>query len=89
MKHIEENGKVCYTLDLKEDFFCEEDLVTVLKGKKNNKASGADTVVNEFHKLGDSEVRNKLLMIMNMMWKNEVPSDFRKTLIKPLHKEGD
>ena len=28
-------------------------------------------------------------MIMNMMWKNEVPSDFRKTLIKPLHKEGD
>ena len=70
MKHIEENEKVCYTLDLKEDLFCEEDLATVLKGLKNNKASGADTVVvNEFHKFGGSEVRNKLLMIMNMILK--------------------
>ena len=27
--------------------FCEEKLVKVLKGSKNNKASGADNVVNE------------------------------------------
>ena len=31
-KEIEENEKVCYTLDLKEDLFCEEGLATVLKG---------------------------------------------------------
>ena len=31
-KDIEENEKVCDTLDVKEVFFCEEELATVLKG---------------------------------------------------------
>ena len=32
----------------------------------------------------------KLLMIIIMIFeKSEVPSDFRKTLIKPLYKKGD
>jgi hypothetical protein len=47
-KNIEENEKVCDTLDVKEDLFCEEELATVLKGLKNNKAPGADRVVNDF-----------------------------------------
>ena len=68
-KDIEENEKVCDTLDVKEDLFCEEELVTVLKGFKNNKAPGADSVVNEFLKYGGSEVRNKLLKITNMILK--------------------
>ena len=89
-KDIDENEKVCDTLDVKEDLFCEEELATVLKGLKNNKAPGADSVINEFLKYGGSEVRNKLLKIMNMIFeKGEVPNDFRKTLIKPLYKKGD
>ena len=31
-KDIDENEKVCDTLDVKEDLFCEEELATVLKG---------------------------------------------------------
>ena len=54
---------------MKEDLFCEDELATVLKGLKNNKAPGADSVVNEFLKYGCSEVRNKLLKIMNMIFK--------------------
>ena len=30
-KDIEENKKVCDTLDVKEDWFCEEELATILK----------------------------------------------------------
>ena len=60
-KDIEENEKVCDTLDVKEDLFYEEKLPTVLKGLKNNKAPRADSLVNEFLKYGGSEVRNKLL----------------------------
>ena len=45
---------------------------------------------NEFLKYGGSEVRNKLLKILNMIFeKGEVPKDFRITLIKPLNKKGD
>ena len=78
-KDINENKKVCDALDVKEE------LVTVLKGLKNNKAPGANSVINEFLKYGCSEVRNKLLKVMNMIFeKGEVPNDFRKTLIKPL-----
>ena len=75
---------------MKEDLYCEEKLVTVLKGLKNNKAPGADSLVNEFLEYGGSEVRNKLLKIMNTIFeKGEVSNDFRKTLIKPLYKKGD
>ena len=89
-KDIDENEKVCDTLDVKEDLFSEEELATVLEGLKNNKAPGADSMINEFLKYGGSEVRNKLLKIMNMIFeKGEVPNDFRKTLIKPLYKKGD
>jgi hypothetical protein len=77
-------------LDVREDLFCGEELTTVLKGLKNKKAPAADGVVNEFIKHGGSEVANKLLKIMNMIFEQgEVPNDFRKTLIKPLYKKGD
>ena len=33
---------------MKKDLFCDEELATVLKRLKNNKAPGADSVVNEF-----------------------------------------
>ena len=62
--------------------FCEEELPTVLKGLKNNKAPGAESLIHEFLKYGGSEVRNKLLKIMNMIFeKGEVPNNFRNTLI--------
>ena len=73
-------------MDGKEDLVCE---TTIIKGLKNIKASGADSVVNDYFKNGSYEVRNKLLKIMNMIFeKGEAPSDFRKTLIKPLYKKG-
>ena len=50
-------------------FFCEEEKAKGVKGLKNNKASGADNVVNEFLKYGGSEVRHKLLKVMNMIFK--------------------
>ena len=54
---------------MNEVLFCEEKLATVLKGqKKNKKAPGADSVVDEFLKYGGSEVRNKLLKILNMVF---------------------
>ena len=50
--------KVCDTLDVKEDLFCEEELATVLKGLKNNKVPGAYSAVNGFLKYGGSEFRS-------------------------------
>ena len=57
---------------------------------KNDKAPGADSVINGFLKYGASEFRNKLLMIMNIIFnKGKKPNNFRKTLIKPLYTKGD
>ena len=71
-KYIEENKKVCDTLDVKEDWFFQEELAAVLKGLKISKAPGAHSVVNGFLKYGGSEVRNELQMIMSVdFWKRE------------------
>ena len=59
--------KICDTLDVKEDLFCDEELATVLKGLKINKAPCAVSAVNEFLKYGSVEVRNKLLKITNLI----------------------
>jgi hypothetical protein len=40
-KIIEEKEKVYDILDAKEDLFCEEELATLLRRLKNNKATGA------------------------------------------------
>ena len=75
---------------MKKDFFGEFELATVLKELKNNKAPGVDSVVNEFLKYGGSEVSSKFMKIMNLIFeKGQVPSDFRKTLIKQLHDKSD
>ena len=64
-------------MDVKEDSFRQEELVTALKGLKDNKIQGAGNVVNEFLKYGSSEVRNKQLTIMNTIFeKDEVSTDF-------------
>ena len=69
--------------------FCEEELATVLKGLRKSKAPGADSVVYAFLKYDGSEVRNRFMKIMNFIFeKGEVPSNFRKTLIKPLYRKG-
>ena len=55
--------------------------MTVQKGLKNNETPSADNVVNDFLKYGGSEIRNKLLKIMNVIFeKRVIPSDFRGTL---------
>ena len=79
-----------FVMEVKEDLFCEEKLATELKGRRNNRAPGVVSLVNEFLKYGGSEVRNKLMKIMNMIFEiGEAANDFRKTSIKPLYKKGD
>jgi len=57
---------------------------------KKNKDQGIDSVVNKLLKYGGSEIRNKLLKIMTTIFeKGELPSNFRKTSIKPQYKKGD
>ena len=44
-KYIEENEKVCDNLEMKEDLFCEEESPSVVKGLKNNKAPGTNSIL--------------------------------------------
>ena len=60
--------KNLWFLVCEESFVLWGKLATVLKGLKNIKAPGADSIANEFLKYGGSEVRNKLLKIMNIVF---------------------
>ena len=63
-KDIGENKRLCDTLDVTEDFFCEEELVILIKRLNNNKIPVADSMVNDFLKSSGTEVRNKVLKVM-------------------------
>ena len=89
-KYREKNQKVCDTLNVKEGLFCEEELMILLKGLKNNKSPGIDSVVNESLKYRGYEVRAKLLKILNMIFRKK--GNFLSILgklLKPLYKKGD
>ena len=68
-KDTEENEKVCDTLNVKKDLFCEEELAVVLKELRNSKAPGADNGVSELLKCG--VVRNKLPKILNQIFEKK------------------
>jgi hypothetical protein len=55
-----------------------EELVTVLKGLKNSEALGADILIKEFLKYGYSEVRDKLLKIMNIIFEKRERLEYWK-----------
>ena len=55
---------------MKEDLFFEEKLSIVPKGLKNKNALCAYSVVNKFLQYGGSEVKEKLLKIMHMIFEN-------------------
>ena len=65
---------------MKENLLCEEELATVIKGLKINKAPGANSVVNVFLKYGGYEVKNKLLKILNTIFeKGKYSANLEKT----------
>jgi len=55
-------------LKVKEHIFSKEKLVTELKRLKNNKAQGADSVVNEFFNYGGLKVGVKLSKIVDKIF---------------------
>jgi len=54
---------------VKEGLFYEEELVIIPKVLKNNKTLYADSVLIDFLKYARYKVGNKLLKIMNMIFK--------------------
>jgi len=59
-KDIENNEKCCDTFDVKEDLYCEEELMTVQKRIKNNKVLDTNSLLNGFFKYGCCEFRYML-----------------------------
>ena len=86
-KYLEENGQVYDTLDVREDIFCEEELVAVLKGWKDRKASGADSVVNQFIKYGGYKVKISYWILSIIFEKREMSSHFKENWLNSLYKK--
>jgi hypothetical protein len=57
---------------------------------KNHKASGADSIPAELLRYGGNKVINAIHNLINLIWDLEqVPDEWRKSIICPIRKKGD
>ena len=69
--------------------FSRDTIAASLKNLANGKAVGDDGIPNEFLKYGGEPMLNSLVDLFTVISDLEVtPSDWKKGIIKPLHKSG-
>ena len=62
----------------------------IIKGLKNNKASGEDSIVAELWKCADNNSIECLHKIIEEIWKNKIlPEDWTAVIINHIHKKGN
>lgn len=61
-----------------------------LNGMKNHKAAGEDGICVELLKKGGEELVNRIWNMVRQIWnKEEMPDEWRRALVCPIHKKGD
>ena len=75
-----------------DDLVCvpsKEEIREAIAQLKNNKAPGEDEITAEMLKLGGEPIVKWLTRLSHSIWHSEeVPKDWRKQLVIPLHKKG-
>ena len=62
----------------------------VISAARNGKASGVDGIINEIIKHGGDEMEQALWILFNRIFATEsIPSDWTRSLIFPIYKDGD
>ena len=62
----------------------------VLKCLRRGKAPGLDGILNEMLMYGGGTLVEVMLQVMNLLlWSESCPADWKRSLLVPLHKDGD
>lgn len=68
----------------------EEEIKEALKNTKNGKAAGEDNIAPEMLKKGGPIITKWMKEIVQQAWNTEqIPKDWEKNIIVPIHKKGD
>ena len=66
-----------------------EEVMEVIRRLKNNKSSGEDMILAEFIKYGGRVIYEEIYQLVAVVWdKDEMPSEWSKGIIIPIHKKG-
>jgi hypothetical protein len=67
-----------------------EEVRDSLKNLKNNKAPGTDNIPAELLKYGGNELMKSIYELIILVWgKEQIPKEWCKSIIFPIHKKGD
>ena len=86
----EEYGRQDVEVQTEEDGIGIEEVTAAIAKLKGGKALGVWGISAEMLKAGGRAVAEWLQAIINLMWtKEEVPADWKKAVIVPIHKKGN
>ena len=73
-----------------ENEITEIEIKAAIQALKNNKASGPDSLINEFYKASCDIIMPFLIRYFNHIFENGLfPSDWSSSILQPIHKKGD
>ena len=73
-----------------DDEITEQEVLKAIKQMKSNRSTGVDEIPAEIYKCGGEAMLTRITDLFNTMWKSgEVPEDWGKAIICPVHKKGD
>jgi len=73
-----------------EDSIQEEEIREVVRKMKRRKAAGVDGIPMEAWKFAERNLWNSLVRLLKQIWEDgEIPEDWRKGIVVPIHKKGD
>lgn len=86
----EEEGPMEEVYQMMEEELGEEEIRQAMMKLKLKKAAGIDGIPMEAWRFAGAMVKKGLVDILQQIWKEgEIPGDWKKSVIVPLHKKGD